>query len=118
MTNLVRDDPSDFHFKSSGKSHKLAFKRSGDIADVIVFGFAADSSLVNGRTYRTMNQRRLVKGMDVILIERDGERVLSMLSMAAGAERLALRTTKDGGVTFATMHTLVDEFGDAIRGAH
>ena len=118
ITNPARDDPADFHFKASGQSHVLAFKKGGDWADVIVFGFVTKSELVEGRTYNSSGTSRRLKNIEVNVIAQEGERLLAMLSMASGGKPMNLTNTENGAFSFATKHTAVDEYGGEIKSAY
>lgn len=113
VTNPARDDPDDFVFKPSGQQSILAFKAGGEIADAIVFGFVMRSTVVEGRTHTAGNNgTRLLKDIEIIPIAQEGERLLAMLSMVMGGKIVSLAITDEGGISFATKHTAVDEDGN------
>ena len=116
ITNPARDYPEDYQFVTLGKSKVLAFKNGGSIADAVIFGFVADSNIVRGKTYTRNNQAFLVKSLDVVPIEREGDRFLAMLSMVADSKPMLLKTSKDGAISFATRHTAIDENGKPAEG--
>ena len=93
----------------------MAFKKGSDWADVIVFGFVTKSELIEGRMYNASGTSRKLKSVEVNVIAQEGERLLAMLSMAAGGKPMNLTNTENGAISFATKHTAVDEYGDEIK---
>ena len=113
ITNPARDHPSRLSQKAFNNGHILAFE-NGEIADVIFFGYVTRSILVSGRTYPSPSgkETRLLKELDIVLLAQEGERAFAMLSMATGGKIITLPITEDGGITFSTKHTTVDEDGN------
>lgn len=114
VTYPARDDPADFIFKAMGTSATLSFKKGGMSADIIVFGFVSNSNLIEGRTYRADGGQKLIKDIEIMVLEQDGERLLAMLSMVAGNKTMNLTTSAGGAISFSTKHTSVDESGNQI----
>lgn len=112
ITNPARDDPDDFTFKPMGQQSIFAFKKGGEVADVVVFGFVMRSNVVDGRTYTSNNSTRQLKDLEIVPIAQEGERLLAMLSMVTGGKIISLTSTDDGGINFSTKHTAVDEYGN------
>ncbi|VDC01716.1 unnamed protein product [Peniophora sp. CBMAI 1063] len=113
--NPARDIPEDYHFRTSGQSQTLSFKKGGDHADILVFGFVTKSEVKTGREYNASGQTRLLKNVEVNLIAQEGERMLAMISMVGGGKKATLLNAEGGSVTFSTKHTPVDEYGDEIK---
>ena len=113
LTNIARNHPSRLVLKSHNNGQTLAFE-SGEVADVIFFGYVTRSILVSGRTYPSPSgkETRLLKELDIVLLAQEGERAFAMLSMATGGKIITLPITEDGGITFSTKHTTVDEDGN------
>ncbi|KZV61311.1 hypothetical protein PENSPDRAFT_671095 [Peniophora sp. CONT] len=116
ISNPARDHPSGLVLRSSGNGQMVAVDRSpsGEFADVIFFGYIMRSELVEGRTYTSQaGQTRVLKEIEIVLVAQEGERAFAMLSMVTGGKIITLPVTEDGGITFSTKHTTVDEDGNA-----
>ena len=118
MTSPSRDAPSRLMMNTHGNGQTLAFKKDGELAGVVAFGINLRSVVVDGRTYtNAQGATRLVKEIEIALIMQEGERFLAMLSMVTGGKNLVLPVTDNGGISFSTKHTTVDEDGDEEPGS-
>lgn len=116
VSNPARDHPSRLVMRTSGNGQMAAIERSpsGEFADIIFFGYIMRSELVEGRTYTSQaGQTRVLKEVEIALVAQEGERAFAMLSMVTGGKIITLPVSEDGGITFSTKHTTVDEDGNA-----
>lgn len=89
---------------------------SGEAADIVFFGFVLESKIIEGRTYvGVQNQTRLLKELIILPLQQEFERSLAALSMVWGGKIITLPVTEDGGITFSTKHTNVDEDGNPTQ---
>lgn len=90
---------------------------AGELADIIVFGFVLESSLIEGRKYTFpgaggQTQTRALKELQILPLQQEFERTLAVLSMVWGGKIINLNVSEEGGITFSTKHSLVDENGN------
>ena len=104
--------------KAYGNGQTLAFKKDSEVAGVFAFGITLRSVIREGRTYKNnQGATRLVKEIEIALVMQEGERLLGMLSMVTGGKTMVLPVTENGGITFSTKHTTVDEDGEEEPGS-
>ncbi|VDB96862.1 unnamed protein product [Peniophora sp. CBMAI 1063] len=110
--------PKDLVFKPAGTGWVLCPKgaASGEAVDFVLLAFVLSSNIIEGRTYKTaQGGTRLLKELELLLIQQDCDRALSVISMVWGGKILNLVVTEDGAITFSTKHTAVDEEGNAEK---
>lgn len=102
--------------KSVGNGSSICPKGAavGELADVVIYGFVSSSTILEGRTYTTTDRvpvTRVLKELVILPIQQEFERTLAALSMTWGGKNIHLAVTEEGGITFSTKHTAVDEDG-------
>lgn len=114
ITKPARDHPSRLILKPFGNGHMFALLNApeGEFADCIFDGYIIRSELVEGRQYQSSRGMVQVKELEIVLIAQEGERSFANLCMATGGKNFTLPITDDGGLTFSTKHSVVDEEGN------
>lgn len=123
MYNAARSPVKTFVDKTFGSGSNICPKgaAAGELADIVVFGFVLESNVIEGRKYsfpgpgQQQTTTRVLKELQIMPLQQDFERLLAVLSMVWGGKVINLTVSEEGGITFSTKHTAVDEDGNAEK---
>lgn len=118
IMNPARVEPKSLVSKVQGSGATICVKGAGagEAADLVFFGFVLESKLVEGRTYKNMQgQTRILKELDVLPVQQEGERGLACLSMVLDNKIVTCPITDEGAISFSTKHSAIDEDGNPER---
>lgn len=115
IMNPARVEPKSLVSKVQGSGATICVKGAGagEAADLIFFGFVISSNVVDGRTYKnSQGQTKVLKELEVMLIQQEAERGFACLSMVLDNKILTCPITDEGALSFSTKHSTIDEDGN------